>query len=450
MTATPPLPPGHRPPAQPGGHRPAEYVHYEVPRRYDTSSRPAGAITRARWAEAQIQRPQDAPAESAWATQTRRIQNVAEQRTPMPLGTVLGWILSGVLALLLVVVLGFFFLMYVLGGYGAGAWVVQFLLALASLLVIAGLIALADRWDPQPVPLLLSAVLWGAAVAAAMSYVINTMVSILAYSATGSEDSANFVGAVISAPLTEETTKGLGLVVLFFLARRYFNGPLDGLLYGALIGGGFAFTENILYYGQFWEGGAAATAFGVLIRGVIGIFGHAVYTSLTGVVMGLVVRRFGTVAGALVFLVATWPGIALHALWNFSSIMVAGSLGGLALILGLEIVMSALWLVLIAVLVLDEARLTRVRLGDYANAGWLTHDEVSMLATWRGRREGKAWARTIGMQSEMKKMIRDAAELASVRQRLLADGAHPRTSAVERLLLDRLMAHRRVLMGALR
>src|SRR5690625_6120032 len=75
------------------------------------------------------------------------------------------------------------------------------------------------------------------------------------------------------------------------LARRYFNGPLDGLIYGALIGGGFAFTENIIYYSRQLESfGVGGMVVLVIIRGVLNIFGHAIYTSMTGVLMALVAR----------------------------------------------------------------------------------------------------------------------------------------------------------------
>src|SRR5690625_5391634 len=70
------------------------------------------------------------------------------------------------------------------------------------------------------------------------------------------------------------------------LARRYFNGPLDGLIYGALIGGGFAFTENIIYYSRQLESfGVGGMVVLVIIRGVLNIFGHAIYTSMTGVLI---------------------------------------------------------------------------------------------------------------------------------------------------------------------
>ncbi len=85
----------------------------------------------------------------------------------------------------------------------------------------------------------------------------------------------------------------------------------------------------------------------------------------------------------------------LHGLWNLGASF-ASTIALMVLIFGLEILLSILWLTLIGVLVWDESRLTRVRLGDYANQGWLTHEEVDMLATWRGRYEGKRWAAQIG------------------------------------------------------
>ena len=55
----------------------------------------------------------------------------------------------------------------------------------------------------------------------------------------------------------EEFGKGLGVFLIFVTARRAFDGPVDGIVYGALIGAGFAFTENIQYFAiGFLEGGA--------------------------------------------------------------------------------------------------------------------------------------------------------------------------------------------------
>lgn len=427
------------------------YVDYGTPRAYDTTTRRASGFTRPRHDPAQMHRPDQAVPESAWATQTRRIQAVQAQKQIVPFQPILAWIVAGLFGIGLVLVLGGLFVLSVMqSADNLIWWPVSAVQALISLLVIIGIVVLADRWDPQPIALVLIAVSWGAAGSVFMTLVIGQVTISLAAILTGSPAATEFFAVVINAPIVEEITKGLGLLVLLFLARRYFNGPLDGLIYGSLIGGGFAFTENILYYSQV---GVEAGVIGLLLlgfmRGVLGIFGHAIYTGLTGVLMGLIVRKWGTGAAALSFLIAPLGGMLLHAVWNLGATVIS-TLGPMLLLFFAQFVLSCLYLVLIGILVWDEARLTRLRLGDYANHGWLTHEEVAMLATWRGRREGRQWASSIGQKPLMKKFIREAADLASVRQRLLADGQAPRAVALEQSLLTRLEDNRRQLLQAAR
>ncbi|WP_262426130.1 PrsW family intramembrane metalloprotease [Brachybacterium sp. Z12] len=281
-------------PGAPSFQSQPRYIDYGNPRAYDTSVRPASGLTAARFAPAQIQRPGQAQPQSAWSTQTRRVQEVSQEATKLPAVNIAVWIVVVALGFSLLFVLGWFFLEFVLTASSSPVWwPVTAFLALLSLVVISLIMLLADRWDPQPLPLLIIAVFWGAAIAAFSSYWLNTLNSLLVYIVTGSEAAVNFAGPVISAPLVEETTKGLGLLVLMLLARRYFNGPLDGLIYGALIGGGFAFTENIIYYTRILEElGAGGVLILVIMRGVLNIFGHAIYTALTGIIVGFVVRKW--------------------------------------------------------------------------------------------------------------------------------------------------------------
>ncbi len=437
-------------PGAPSFQTQPRYVDYGNPRAYDTSMRPASGLTAARYAPAQIQQPSQALPSSAWGTQTRRVQEVSQVAHKAPTTSILTWIALAVLGFALIAVLGLSLLQFVVFSSANPVWwPVTAFLALLSLLVIAGVILLADRWDPQPLPLLLIAVFWGGAVAYGLALVFNTLNGMVFFALTGDEGLADRLMGVISAPLVEETGKGLGLLVLMLLARRYFNGPLDGLIYGALIGGGFAFSENILYYNRFLElGGGEAVALTFVFRGILSIFGHAMYASFTGIIVGFVVRKWGSLLGFLVFLPALIPGMLFHATWNFF----AGSPSTIVMIamFAVEAVLSFLWLCLIGLLVWDESRLTRVRLGDYANLGWLTHEEVDMLATWTGRREGKRWAAQIGAKPVMKTFIRESADLASIRQRLLADGANPKVVGIEQQLLTRLTENRRELLSHVR
>lgn len=59
---------------------------------------------------------------------------------------------------------------------------------------------------------------------------------------------ARWFEAGFIAPIVEEVCKGAVLVTLFRRHREEFDGMLDGLLYGALVGLGFSMTENITYY----------------------------------------------------------------------------------------------------------------------------------------------------------------------------------------------------------
>ncbi|MDN5599301.1 MAG: PrsW family glutamic-type intramembrane protease [Brachybacterium sp.] len=435
----------------PDGPAQPRFIDYGNPRAYDTSVRPASGLTAARYAPAQIQRPDQAQPPSAWSTQARRVQDVAQNAARKPTVNIAVLLAVIVLSVSLLLVLGFFFLQFVTNSSANPVWwPVTAFLAGVSLLVIALIMLLADRWDPQPLPLLVIAVFWGAAIAVGISYVLNTLNGYLVYMVTGSADAASFAGAVLSAPLVEETTKGLGLLLLMVLARRYFNGPLDGLIYGSLIGGGFAFTENIIYYSRQLESSGAEWMFVLFfMRGVLGIFGHALYTAATGIIVGFVVRKWGTTMGFLVFIPALIPGMLMHGAWNLQASLGTGLLGSI-IMYGGQGILVLLWLALIGVLIWDESRLTRVRLGDYANQGWLTHEEVDMLATWRGRREGKRWAAQIGAKPVMKRFIRESADLASIRQRLLADGANPKVVGIERTLLQRLTANRQELLASAR
>ncbi|HEX7351024.1 PrsW family intramembrane metalloprotease [Brachybacterium sp.] len=427
------------------------YQDYGNPRAYDTSVRPASGLTAARFAPAQIQRPDQAQPQSAWSTQTRQAQLVSQEATKVPTVSIAVWLSVVILGFLLLAVLGYFFLQFVMTASSNPVWwPATAFLASTSLLVIALIMFLADRWDPQPIPLLIIAVFWGAAIAAGTSYVLNTLNSYLVYIVTGSADAANFAGPVISAPLVEETTKGIGLLLLMILARRYFNGPMDGLIYGSLIGGGFAFTENIIYYTrQLESSGVGGVLFLFLLRGILNIFGHAIYTALTGIIVGFVARKWGTIMGFLVFVPALIPGMLIHGGWNLFSVM-GNSWLAIGIMYGTKAIIALIWLISIPVLIWDESRLTRIRLGDYANQGWLTHEEVDMLATWKGRREGKLWATQINARPVMKRFIRESADLASIRQRLLADGANPKVVETERKLLHRLTANRQELLSQAR
>jgi protease PrsW len=102
-------------------------------------------------------------------------------------------------------------------------------------------------------------------------------------------DAALMIGAPLSAPLVEETTKGIGIVLLFWLLRGEFDNVRDGFIYGALIGAGFNWFESALYVQQnFVEYGTAPYGFQIGTRYAwLGLAGHALFSGIFGASLGV-------------------------------------------------------------------------------------------------------------------------------------------------------------------
>ncbi len=300
-------------------------------------------------------------------------------------------------------------------------------------------VRLVDRWEPEPRGLLVLAVAWGAIAAVGITLGFDLLISMV----LGVDDSLarDAFAAVVQAPIVEEFAKGLGVYLIFVSARRAFDGPVDGIVYGALIGAGFAFTENIQYFAvSFIEGGVEDVSVTFFVRGILSPFAHVMFTSVTGFALGLAARR-GASAGQAVgpWLLGMLGAIALHALWNGSAVFVDFFL----LYLTLQLPLFVGFILGIIGLRREEARLTRSRLGDYAAAGWFTAQEVDMLATGSGRRAALAWARTLrgDRTATMKEFIVDATALAAARQRAIS-GRDANAREDEHVLLARTAAAR--------
>ncbi len=342
------------------------------------------------------------------------------------------WIV-GILVLVLVVLVAYF-----LNAMGPGASFVGMLLALVPLVGVVFAVRIVDRWEPEPRGLLVLAVAWGAIAAVGIALGVDWVLASLFGPAVGARE---VLQTVVQAPVVEEFAKGLGVLLIFATARRAFDGPVDGIVYGALVGAGFAFTENIQYFAlSFIEGGAAETTSTFFLRGILSPFAHVMFTSVTGFALGLAARRGLTTGQAIgPWLLGLAGAIALHAFWNGSAMF--GDF--FFLYLTLQVPLFIGFILGVVALRREESRLTKRRLGDYAAAGWFTPQEVDMLATSAGRKAALAWARTLrgDRTALMKSFIADATALAATRQRALT-GRDPQAAGEESALLARTTATR--------
>ncbi len=174
-----------------------------------------------------------------------------------------------------------------------------------------------DRYDPEPVWLVAGAFAWGALVAVIVSFIVNTGIGLIAYKITGNVEIADAIGGVISAPIFEEGSKGLGVLILLIFFRRYFDDILDGIVFAGIIALGFATVENVLYYGRaIGGGGAAGLAILFVIRGILSPFAHVTFTSMTGIGCGIARESHNKILRIIMPFVGYCCAVGLHALWN--------------------------------------------------------------------------------------------------------------------------------------
>jgi RsiW-degrading membrane proteinase PrsW (M82 family) len=175
-----------------------------------------------------------------------------------------------------------------------------------------------DLYEREPVPMVLGAFAWGAFAATGLSLDAAGWNEVFA-AAVGTDAAARWSAAVV-APLIEEGLKASGLVLLALIARDEIDDLMDGFVYGAVCGLGFAVIEDVAYFVAAFGGSVVDMAEGFAARILAsGLYGHVLYTGLVGMAIGSVVsrrsevparRRIG-IAAVLAIL-----GVAGHALWN--------------------------------------------------------------------------------------------------------------------------------------
>ena len=189
-----------------------------------------------------------------------------------------------------------------------------------------------DRYDPEPLWLLALAFAWGALVAVLVSVVANTVIGV-AVTVSVSQDAGELAGAVISAPIFEEGSKGIGLLLLLIFFRRYFDDILDGIVFGGVIALGFATVENVMYYGSALGGGGfGAMIFLFILRGILSPFAHVTFTAMTGIGCGISRESHRGFVKVVAPVIGYFFAVMLHAVWNGLAMFAADLLREIGLI----------------------------------------------------------------------------------------------------------------------
>jgi RsiW-degrading membrane proteinase PrsW (M82 family) len=205
------------------------------------------------------------------------------------------------------------------------------LLSIIVGLIPAGLYAIFVNWldqhEKEPWWLLVLTFLWGAVPAVILALIAQTLLDIPTTRVLGAEGLAyEVVGSSLWAPITEEIVKGMGVLLVLILFRREIDNVLDGIIYGAMAGLGFAFTENVLYFASaLTEDGWGGWVFLVLLRTIPFGLNHALFTGLTGAGLAAANQAQGPVARLAAPPAGLISGMLFHGIHNLGA-----SLAGLA------------------------------------------------------------------------------------------------------------------------
>jgi RsiW-degrading membrane proteinase PrsW (M82 family) len=279
----------------------------------------------------------------------------------------------------------------------SGAMLAGAVPAFVMLLFYVPIPMVLDRFDPEPWWSLLGAFLWGALVATGVAGFVNSFVHVAVDRALGA-DLARLVTTTVSAPISEEVMKGMLVWGVFYFLRREFDGTVDGIVYATFCALGFAAVENVTYYARAAMAGDDVFAQTFFLRGIVAPWGHPLYTSMTGLGMGIAretesawIRFFAPILGLL-------GAIALHAIWNF-----VPNLGGDVFVVSLLFWFAfvGLFTVIVIGLVVRKGRVIRAHLEDEIPFGTISRDEFKLVTSPLGGLrtyfvpKGSAWRRLI-------------------------------------------------------
>ena len=241
-----------------------------------------------------------------------------------------------------------------------------------------------DRYEAEPLWMLATAFFWGALIATFFAFLLNTTTQGIVGSLSNANAGAAF-SAVISAPIVEEIGKAFILLIFFFWKKDEFDGVVDGIVYGSMTALGFAMTENILYYGKAAnEGGGEMLTLVWIIRGFFAPFSHPLFTSLTGIGLGLARQSNNLAVKFVTPVVGLMMAIFMHSIWNGSAVFGGGAVFVLTYIL-VMVPAFVIMLVIISLALRREGQVVREFLVIELERGTLTRAEYDQLGSIVGR-----------------------------------------------------------------
>jgi RsiW-degrading membrane proteinase PrsW (M82 family) len=270
-------------------------------------------------------------------------------------------------------------------------------------LAYAALLYWNDRYEKEPVKLISSALLWGAIPAVLVALVARLffqlppgLIGPLAVEA---------LQAGVLTPLIEEILKGTVVVFIAFRFRREFDNILDGIIYGAMVGFGYAMTGNtISFLGAFLLRGFSGLGVSVVVEGLLFGLNHAMYTAIFGAGLGYARLSSSKIARWLVPVVSFLLAVAANASHN----LVVNNMLGLT-----PLTVLANWLGIVVIILISVWSLRRQRKVIQTElAGEISEEVLSTLLDPKMKRNSLKSAQKQGGRKAKRQLAADYQLLA--------------------------------------
>ncbi|MBA3310871.1 MAG: PrsW family intramembrane metalloprotease [Nocardioidaceae bacterium] len=320
------------------------------------------------------------------------------------------------------------------------------LFAFVPVLPLSALFVWLNRLRPEPTWLLLVALGWGALAATAISLKLNAWLAVQ----VGDVNGASPRSAVFVAPWVEEVAKGAVIFAIVIWRRHDFNAVVAGVVFGGLAGIGFAFTENVLYYGQHFQSqGEELFSFEAfqslfLWRGIKSPFAHPMLTMMTGAGIGIAVRHRHVGVRILAPVAGFCAAALLHMGYNSVASFAATSSSLTALYLAVLLPTLFALVTLVALVRRHERHVIAARLRDYTAYGWLKADQLPYIVSGAGRRAARRHSKQFGKaeRDRVRAFQRTGMDLGLLRDRIVRGVAGATELPKERDLIAAMRSHR--------
>jgi RsiW-degrading membrane proteinase PrsW (M82 family) len=248
---------------------------------------------------------------------------------PQRMGTRTRWAIAGigitllVISAMITIILNSLIGISALEQNGLSSFLTALIIPLIPATGIFLLVNFMDRFEREPWFLRLAAFLWGAIIAIPPALFIEKQIDAQLQGWLVNHANNLLFHALaqgLNAGITEETIKGLGLILLLFILRDEFDNVTDGIVYGALIGAGFAMVEN---FGYFASNSNNVLVFLIVGRIILGWLGHSTFTACFGAALGYLRHTRARWKQLLIPLLGYLLAVGLHTFFDFVDFQVS-------------------------------------------------------------------------------------------------------------------------------